>query len=372
MSQDVMNQMPPDAESVSMAATGLSYSEIAYDNTTYDDTEALAFPAWSIESYADSLMNELFEDVDQILEGAVRTPDPLPSPPALRSAESSSLAIQPVTVSPVHLPATLVTSQALALSQRDSALDTFLANSTATLVAPQRQATVNRFLLGFACASAILSGVLWLSNEGWLERWLVVKSVAPTQSVAMTTPVDPKVAADAKFADYLQRSLQLIEQSASQRALPASTSTTASLPTVSIPGNTAPPATAKSAPVLERIYIPVYQPPQMMSPTQLMPGVVAVPGTVSSPAGSVPPAAAPVAPVAVAPAAPVAPAHTLVGILELGKRSAAIVEVSGTAQRVYVGEGIGASGWTLVKITKQEAIVRRNGEVRSIFVGQTF
>jgi Tfp pilus assembly protein PilP len=64
--------------------------------------------------------------------------------------------------------------------------------------------------------------------------------------------------------------------------------------------------------------------------------------------------------------------HTLVGVLELGDRSAALFDIAGNTQRVYVGESIGSSGWTLVSITNQEAIVRRNGDVRSIYVGQQF
>ena len=37
-----------------------------------------------------------------------------------------------------------------------------------------------------------------------------------------------------------------------------------------------------------------------------------------------------------------------------------------------MGENIGGSGWTLVKVANQEAVIRRNGEVRSVFVGQQF
>ena len=49
-----------------------------------------------------------------------------------------------------------------------------------------------------------------------------------------------------------------------------------------------------------------------------------------------------------------------------------LFEIDGVARRIYVGENIGSSGWTLVKVVNQEAVVRRNGEVRSVFVGQQF
>jgi Tfp pilus assembly protein PilP len=67
-----------------------------------------------------------------------------------------------------------------------------------------------------------------------------------------------------------------------------------------------------------------------------------------------------------------APNHTLVGLLELGDRSAALFDVSGVTQRITVGEAIGASGWILVSVANQEAVIRRNGEVRSVYVGQKF
>ncbi|MEY3329894.1 MAG: hypothetical protein RLZZ115_2777 [Cyanobacteriota bacterium] len=65
-------------------------------------------------------------------------------------------------------------------------------------------------------------------------------------------------------------------------------------------------------------------------------------------------------------------AHTLVGTLELGDRSAALFEINGVARRIYVGETIGASGWSLVEVVNQQAVIRRNGEVKTIFVGQQF
>jgi Tfp pilus assembly protein PilP len=64
--------------------------------------------------------------------------------------------------------------------------------------------------------------------------------------------------------------------------------------------------------------------------------------------------------------------NKLVGILDYGDRSTALFMVGETTQRVSVGEPIGDSGWTLVSTENKQATVRRNGEVRSIYVGQTF
>jgi type II secretory pathway component PulC len=58
--------------------------------------------------------------------------------------------------------------------------------------------------------------------------------------------------------------------------------------------------------------------------------------------------------------------------MELGDRSAALIEINGVAQRYRIGESIGTSGWTLVEVSKNQAVIRRNGEVRSVFIGQSF
>ena len=60
------------------------------------------------------------------------------------------------------------------------------------------------------------------------------------------------------------------------------------------------------------------------------------------------------------------------GLLELGEESAAIFKINGVSRRVQKGESIGGSGWKLVDVANGEAIIRRNGEVRSIFAGQKF
>jgi hypothetical protein len=66
--------------------------------------------------------------------------------------------------------------------------------------------------------------------------------------------------------------------------------------------------------------------------------------------------------------------HILTGILDRNKRSKdiALFEINGVLHRIRLGENIGSSGWTLVEVNQQEALIRRNGEVRSIYLGQGF
>jgi hypothetical protein len=53
-------------------------------------------------------------------------------------------------------------------------------------------------------------------------------------------------------------------------------------------------------------------------------------------------------------------------------RSAALFELNGITRRIYAGESIGTSGWTLVEVGDRSATIRRNGDVRSVSVGEQF
>jgi len=64
--------------------------------------------------------------------------------------------------------------------------------------------------------------------------------------------------------------------------------------------------------------------------------------------------------------------NVLVGILNLGSRSAALFNIDGSSQRAYVGDRVGVSNWTLVSVNGQDIVVRRDGEVRSVYIGQRF
>ncbi|MBE9177933.1 hypothetical protein IQ268_04960 [Oculatella sp. LEGE 06141] len=311
----------------------------------------------SVEAYANHLMDELFEEVDHVLDRGGK----LPSEPL----EPEYVSLQPIAVPEIALPPVL--------AQRPAAVDTVdsteLAeiNAEAVEVAERRRGANTSFdglLLAAACASLIATGVVWFALQNRLQQ-----AADPSDAPVATQP-DPATA-DQTFATYVQRSLDRIERdTVASRQSPGSTSSTpAANGAAPTPASN---STVAAAPptVLERVYIPVYQPPQLFN--QLPGGTAPAAPPVNAPAASVPAPAASPQNIAAAPNAAPSPSHVLIGVLELGDRSAALFEVNGTPQRVYIGEGIGSSGWTLVSIANQEAIVRRNGEVRSIYVGQLF
>lgn len=330
------------------------------DPSTWSEDIPVAEPStFSIDTYADDLMDELFEEVDHILEKGVKMPPESDNP--------EYVALQPITVPEMGLPSVLVPHrqvEADQLEQLEADLDLLPSESHAD----KRYGfgkLLDQLLLISACASLVLTALLGLMLQG---KW------RPAPASQEPVAVDLQSQSDAEFLDYMERSLDVIDR----RAAANNSSTTAEIPAppATSPASSSQPAQA-SAP--ERVFVPVYQPPQNLSFPGL--GQPAQPAQPTQPSQVAPPIqpAVPAAPAASAPAAVatapnIAPTlnYTLVGLLELGDRSAALFEVNGTPQRIYVGESIGSSGWTLVSVQNEEALIRRNGEVRSVYVGQRF
>ncbi|MBW3586495.1 MAG: hypothetical protein KY448_11845 [Cyanobacteria bacterium 0813] len=382
--------------------------------------------AVAVESYADRLMDELFEGVDQAFDGSGGLPA---EPVAPEFVALKSISVPQIVLSPLAPPPQRAEKDVEAIA-RQVALE--------TTQKQQSKQSFDRILLGAAFGSLLLVMGLWLASRSGLVR--LPAAPAPQRPVA-----SGKTAPDTPFVEYVQRSLEVIEQKKAPQPNPQlagvpGVATPGTLPSISISG--APPATAGLSTAVNRIADALEQ--AGAQPGAPAPQIVVIP----------PPAqvtVAPGAPVAAAPAAPAAPtapqtaavspspaapasgraiaaagsrtplatspspsdapqpkilaretepvpapaaaaqqsapapeqsapavssasasAHTLVGILELGDRSAALFEVDGVARRIYVGESIGGSGWTLAEIKNQEAVIRKGGDVRSVFVGQKF
>ncbi|NQE36629.1 hypothetical protein E5S67_04394 [Microcoleus sp. IPMA8] len=377
--------------------------------------------AVAVESYADRLMDELFEGVDRAFDGSGGLPaEPVaPEFVALKSISVPQIVLSPLAPQPQR-------------AEKDvEAIARQVALETAKKQQPKQ--SFDRILLGAAFGSLLLVMGLWLASRSGLVR--LPAAPAPERPVA-----SGKTAPDTPFVEYVQRSLEAIEQKKAPQPNPQlagvpGVATPGTLPSIQISG--APPATAGLSTAVNRIaealeqagaqpgapapQIVVIPPPAQVTvapaaPVAAAPAAPAAPQTAAvSPSPAAPasgraiaaagtrsplaaspspsespqpkilaretePAPAPAAqqsapaPEQSAPAVSSAPtsAHTLVGILELGDRSAALFEVDGVARRIYVGESIGASGWTLAEIKNQEAVIRKGGDVRSVFVGQKF
>ncbi|MEG3958891.1 hypothetical protein [Microcoleus sp. herbarium2] len=383
--------------------------------------ETVPAEAVAVESYADRLMDELFEGVDRAFDGSGPQPaEPMaPEFVALKSISVPQIVLSPLAPEPQRGEKDV---EAIA---RQVALE--------TTKKQQSKQSFDRILLGAACGSLLLVMGLWLASRSGLVRLPAAPAPETPAASGVTAP-------DTQFVEYVQRSLEAIEQKKPPQPNPQlagvpGVAPPGTLPSISISG--APPATAGLSTAVNRIadaleqagaqpgapapQVVVIPPPAQVTvapaaPVAGTPADPAAPQTAAvSPSPTAPasgraiaaasprdplaasptpsespqpkilaretePAPAPSAeqsapaPEQSAPAVSSAPtsAHTLVGILELGDRSAALFEVDGVARRIYVGESIGASGWTLAEIKNQEAVIRKGGDVRSVFVGQKF
>ncbi|MEH2199865.1 hypothetical protein [Nostoc sp.] len=429
--------------------------------------DLIANEPWSIENYADGLMDELFADIDYILDVSDNLPSQTVrharqnkssqsfagvSSQAQRQSPSEYVPLQTVTIPQIILP----NGQSVVQDNHKHLSTVVFDNGTIKAVSRKRQKssrTLGKLLiigttLGVAIASIIYlvqSGVVYLLNTNLTQQALL----APQSQSQLPT----KVEIEADLVDYMLGALAVIDKQevkSNQKYRAGFTSqrntnqiafgngqTTGNLPPLPLLANNTPPAPNRSGSVVERIYVPVYQAPSPMryalpaipgTPTLIpkvasafqgsQPNVVksalntvrqaAKPVTVSMLAAAVqaelkpvagrtapitvrqtpkPLPALPVVPLraALAPeseptitqeqvypatAIAVAPSNTLEGLLELGNKSAALFKIDGVTRRINMGESIGQSGWTLVEVSNGEAVIRRNGEVRSIYAGQ--
>ncbi|WP_013323217.1 hypothetical protein [Gloeothece verrucosa] len=214
---------------------------------------------------------------------------------------------------------------------------------------------------------------------------------------------------DARFIAYLQQSLEILERKQQQqKAIHQPTSNHSGTQPIKVPSPPLPLNPSSTTPttprIVEKIYIPVYpqmQPIQQPSAAINSPPVIALKPSSSSlsrslvpppppPTVPTPPSIQPVKPPSTVPVltpgvslVPQTPpplsspssnggGNLLVGLLEAGDKSSALITIDGQTQRIQVGESIGTSGWTLKAVENQQVMITRNGTVRRLGVGQSF
>lgn len=311
----------------------------------------------SVDQDAETMMDELFSDIDNLLAGGEK-------PPSRPQSHPEHLSLDSVVVPPIQITPPPEESQ---LAKRGNDPQTEAAPTATPTPVPARNQRGDKWLF-FISLAAFLGICGWLVGEDRLQwPWFLEPASERASNVA------PVSQADQEFIAYLQRSLDLVERQEFEGeppAVPPIPGDSGALPSngANVPGTAiAEDDSQTSERVTERVYIPVY-PPNFGTP----------PTTPSTPTPKPETAIAPLPPTGAmennngesTPPAAVPIAHTLVGLLELGDNSAALFKIEDTTQRIRLGEMIGSSGWTLVSVSAQQAIIRRNGEVTSIMVGQ--
>ena len=266
-----------------------------------------------VNAHADRSLDRLFADIDDLLGDD--------------TTDTHSLSVQPsqhiqYSTEPSRTEYYLDRQLQSAPSQYYPPQPSIDSPPAATPKPKQRLPLWLKVLLGIGVTSIAVGGtLLWLVNE---------RKIALPQNIDTSwLPFQPQSQIppeDAKFADYLRKSISKIDASTPVTSVPNSVNSANS--------STAPTTQAASvAPTTEAV-------------------TTAVPITVT------PAIAKPI---------------SLVKTLPNSNRPSAVFEIDRQSQTVNVGQKIGTSNWSLLTVAKGEVIVKRKGgEIRSIYLGQKF
>ncbi|MER3432551.1 MAG: hypothetical protein C4288_03755 [Leptolyngbya sp. ERB_1_1] len=318
-----------------------------------------------VDTYADRLMDDLFEDVEDLLSGSV------PPPELIRAKPQSSIALPPSV-------ATLVAQSRIAQPQLPqwSSPAVKTKDRVASRAVKPRSRRFQKFLAIVFGLSALSAGSLWLIQRGTMQRFFALATQEPT---AIATA--PKVAAidtTPQFAQYMRRALENIDRKTAAN-IPGATplAIRGNLPTTPISGSL-----ARSNPDSNKVPVVINVPSSSAIPVATAPSktpqeldqVLSRLSAVLERLSINPSSRSASSAIAIQPAQAVSsePQRTLRGIAIANDptQSAILFEMNGVTQRYYIGESIGSSGWSVVDISNNYVSVRRNGEVRSISIGQ--
>ena len=329
----------------------------------------------SADRYADRLMDDLFDELESSLDEGVDIPlateEMVPA-----DKEEEPLSLTPLQVSSVVLPPqVLPTGPKVERQERERAI-------ADAVRAEERDRSENknfdRFVIGAALFSLVASMGLW----AWNQRNQQAALMAAQQSEATTQTTAGS--GNSEFVGYMQRSLSAIDAAKPEESetavVPVPVDSVPVLPEGAPVGDVGqnPPFTSNLVEAIDRLSRILENMP-VDSEGRPLPSFQVIPGTeqAAAPKAEEKPAADDQATSADAggeasEASPIIPQYSLVGLLELGDRSVALFSIDGVTRRVAIGEAVGGSGWVLAEVESQEAKIKKDGKVKSLFIGQKF
>ncbi len=173
--------------------------------------------------------------------------------------------------------------------------------------------------------------------------------------------------ADAEFLDYMKRSLEVIEDKLLWQQQANTTSSNSSHKIVYVPVYTSNPNIQAQQPT-PITSLPPSPPPMATAPTPV--AKIPPPPVLETPEDST---ALPTPP-------PVDRANTvkplksyiLVGLMQLGENPTAMFKGKSGTKRIVVGQTIDDSGWKLEAIQERNVVISRQGQSRTISIGENF
>jgi hypothetical protein len=274
-----------------------------------------------LNAHADRSLDRLFIDIDELLSGDLEADQ--------KSSQSNQSVLSPANYRTETESDHQYTQAYIPQSDRFSPQLTVELDPPQPSKAKQKKAARRipfwlKAVLGVGVGSiAVGSSLVWLVTERKITiPQNIDTSWLPFQSKPQVSPED------AKFADYMRKSISKIES--------ANITTTAAIDLPN-PANLANPVNSATAP----------------APTPFNQAIAP-------------------APIAAKPAVIEKPI-SLVKIIQNSEHPSAIFQVDKKNQPIKVGQKIGASNWSLVNISQSEVTIKRKGgEIRSIKIGQKF
>jgi hypothetical protein len=359
------------------------------------------------DRYANHLMDEIFDEVEQVLDGSLLPPD---EPVKVEFGKPD------INLDIAHMLAERYPLLAQKLEEANAEpipdlpgpdIALHKVDEKVAAPAPAGLSLFERFMIFTGCASAVAALAVWLISQGLVTKGanFLSRKLATTSPVAMNAPApNPVNPADVQFSDYVLRSLAALDRDAAANpqvvaivpptalgAKPVQSGTmlpkpspsnlklgpnqTAAKPGVALPNQ---PTFQPVAPATQTDLVTRTEMNQVMNRIvgmleRVAPGVS---NRLPLPAGSIAQAsktpvriAAAVKPVKPAAAQPAAnePKRRLSGVVEFsGGKSVVTIEYNGATQRVYIGEPVGSTGWTLIDVKGTTATFRKNGEIRTL------
>jgi hypothetical protein len=339
-----------------------------------------------VEDRASQLIDELFQGLEDALDGLGKQPSTSTEPHRSPSSNSLSLRLQP-NDSESEDVGLLVPYVKMEDATLESFYNTELNSLPPASPDPSKDGFGQGILLGMACFSLIGSIGLWLFAQA--KQPVAPSAAQPLPQVS--TPANP---ADVAFATESEQTLQSLENSPPPLAV--TPIATAALP--SITANPAP-AIAPSSPSItlptkKPVSVAIKKPPSAYLPkieTAPLPSLqplalstVSNPKSSQSTASKAPTSTIPTTVPNLAPQAlPMGRSSktgkaagragvTVQGILDLGDKSAILIARNGSTQNIHPGETVDSTGWVFVRVENGQAIVQRGNEVRAVSGGEAF
>lgn len=213
--------------------------------------------------------------------------------------------------------------------------------------AQEQGSGIDKFFLGTALASMLLGASVVLGHYVMLQRSIATQVSAPVATTPTSKPIDPKAV---EFSSEIKTAFQTQTTPPADKPEPA----------LNNPAPPAPPQTVVQ-------YVPLYSPPPAEAPSYQEPARVSANPQSEAPTVAKAPEVEPMP-------SPQNTSTILSGLfmLEPNDRSYALIESNGNVQSVPVGGAVGSTGWKLKSVNQETAILEKDGQSRSLSVGQKF